>query len=224
MLPDNRNEIPRPEAACNHSHLQDIASDIPDVDPDAKILLLIGRDVIQAHKVLDQRNGPPNAPFAQKLALGWVIIGNICLGGAHKPVQASVFKMNILDNGHPSHFLPCKNFIQVKEHIIPQSHNKVSLPNYTKYTSIGETVFQQTSLDERPGYSQEEVAFLQIMNKEVYQDNTNSWVAPLPFRSPRPRLSNNKQQAIQRLASVRHMLNKRPQHEKSLLGIHANPF
>lgn len=214
MLPDNRNEIPRPEAARNHSHLQDIASDIPDVDPDAKILLLIGRDVIQAHKVLDQRNGPPNAPFAQKLALGWVIIGNICLGGAHKPVQASVFKTNILDNGRPSHFLPCKNFIQVKERIIPQSHNKVSLPNHTKYTSIGETVFQQTSLDERPGYSQEEVAFLQIMNKEVYQDNTNSWVAPLPFRSPRPRLSNNKQQAVQRLASVRHMLNKRP-HMKS---------
>ncbi|KAL3983520.1 RNA-binding protein Musashi [Sarotherodon galilaeus] len=187
MLPDNRSEIPTAEAAQNHTHLQEIAMEIPAFDQSAQILLLIGRDVIQAHKVLDQRNGPPNAPFAQKLALGWVIIGNVCLGGAHKPTRANIFKTNILDNGRPSHFLPCKNAIQVKESFNSQGYNKVNPPMRTKHSSIGETVFKQTSLDESLGYSQEERAFLQIMDKEVYQDT------------------------MQRLTSVRHMLNKRPQ-------------
>lgn len=192
MLPDNRNEIPTSDAAQNHPQLQGITTEIPALDPTAQILLLIGRDVIQAHKVLDQCNGPLNAPLAQKLVLVWVIVGNVCLYGAHKPARANFFKTNILDNGRPSHFLPCKNTIQVKE-------------------SIGDTVFQLTSSDVTLGYSQEERDFLQIMDKEVYQDSATSWVAPLPFLSLRPRLPNNKQQAMQRLASVRHMLIKRPQ-------------
>ncbi|CAL9684350.1 unnamed protein product [Knipowitschia caucasica] len=211
MLPDNRNEIPTYGAARHHPHLQEIANEIPKLDPSAKILVLIGRDVIQAHKVLDQRNGPRNAPFAQKLALGWVIIGNVCLGGAHKSACANVFKTSILDNGRSSHFLPCENAIQVTECFQTHGYNKISSPDRTRNRTIGETVFQHTKLDERLSYSQEERAFLQIMDKEVYQNSANSWVAPLPFRSPRPRLPNNRQQAIQRLASVRHMLNKRPE-------------
>lgn len=77
MLPDNRNEIPTPVAACYHPHLKDIAAEIPDLATKANILLLLGRDIIQAHKALDQRSGPPNAPFAQQLALGWVIVDDM---------------------------------------------------------------------------------------------------------------------------------------------------
>lgn len=66
MFPDNQNEIPTPGAA----HLKDIAAEIPAVNPQADMLLLLGRDLIQAHKVLNQWTGPPTAPFAQRLALG----------------------------------------------------------------------------------------------------------------------------------------------------------
>lgn len=68
MLPDNQNEIPTPEAALYHSYVRDIAAEILAFDPQADILLLLGRDVIQAHKVLGK--GPPNHPFTQRLALG----------------------------------------------------------------------------------------------------------------------------------------------------------
>lgn len=115
MLSDNRNEIPTPEAAHYHPHLKEIAAEIPTLDPQAEILLLLGRDVIQVHKVLDHRNGPPNAPFTQRLALGWVIVGSICLRGAHKPGHVNVLKTNILDNGRPSYLFPCQNNIQVTE-------------------------------------------------------------------------------------------------------------
>ena len=43
---------------------------IPEVDPTAEILLLLGRDIIRVHKVREQVNGPHNAPFAQCLDLG----------------------------------------------------------------------------------------------------------------------------------------------------------
>ncbi|KAJ7995458.1 hypothetical protein DPEC_G00244770 [Dallia pectoralis] len=55
-LKDNRDEIPTSEAALAHPHLQAIAPQIPPLDPSAEILLLLGRDIIQAHKVRSQVN------------------------------------------------------------------------------------------------------------------------------------------------------------------------
>lgn len=72
-LPDNRAEIPTTDAAWNHTHLKPIARNLPPLDQKAEILLLLGRDIIEVHNVLEQHNGPPHAPFAQKIALGWVI-------------------------------------------------------------------------------------------------------------------------------------------------------
>lgn len=51
--------------------------------------------------------------------------------------------------------------------------------------TIRRSVFQQSTNDERPDPSLEDQGFLHIMEKEMYQDETNSWVAPQPFRLPR---------------------------------------
>lgn len=45
-----------------HEDLNDIANEIPTYDQDAPILLLIGREMIAAHHVLDQRIGRSNSP------------------------------------------------------------------------------------------------------------------------------------------------------------------
>lgn len=89
-IPDNRSEIPTPEVISKHRHLRHLVRYIPQPDHHAPILLLLGRDIIRVHKAHKQVNGPPNAPFAQKLDLGWVIVGDMCLGKVHKPnfVQA----------------------------------------------------------------------------------------------------------------------------------------
>lgn len=152
------------------------------------------------------------------------------LDGAHKPGHVNVLKMNILDNGRPSYLYPCQNSIQVKENFSCQSHYKTNFPIFgqriglEEADAMGETVFQHTSADEKPAYSIEEQAFLQIMEKEVYQEDTNSLVAPLPFRSPRPCLPNNKRQAIQRLVSVCHTLKKRPEMRKQFVDFMQNIF
>ncbi|XP_026113195.1 uncharacterized protein LOC113091779 [Carassius auratus] len=56
------------------------------------------------------------------------------------------------------------------------------------------------------------------MDKEVYLDNDNHWVAPLPFRSPRKQLPNNREQAIQRLNSLQCTLSKKPNMKTHFFG------
>lgn len=76
-IPDNRSEIPTPNAASHHKHLKAIASGIPPLDPKTNILLLLGRDILHVYEVCKQMNVPHNAPFAQKLDLGWVVTGDV---------------------------------------------------------------------------------------------------------------------------------------------------
>lgn len=75
----NRSEIPTPEVAFAHPHLKSVAQFISKLDPDAQILVLLGRDMIHVRKARQQINGPHNAPFAQRLDLGWVIVGDVCV-------------------------------------------------------------------------------------------------------------------------------------------------
>ncbi len=54
--------------------------------------------------------------------------------------------------------------------------------------------------------SVEDRQFIQLMDKELFMDDTNSWVAPLPFCSPRQRLPNNREQALSPFNSLCHTL------------------
>lgn len=73
MLPDDRTEIPFLDVAQHFPHLRPILNQIPSVDLDAPFLLLLGRDILRVHKFREQINGPNDAPYAQRLDLGWVI-------------------------------------------------------------------------------------------------------------------------------------------------------
>lgn len=214
-IPNNRSEIPTPQAACHHSHLQRIADKIPPLAPDAHILLLLGRDMLRVHKVREQINGPGNSPFAQRLDLGWVVVGDVCLGGAHRLPQVNSYKTFILDNGRSSHLQPCNSQISVKETFTKtpeSSHSFASLKvSGRNVDSIGQQVFTRSPDDHKLAPSVEDMQFLQIMDSEFYQDSDNSWVGPLPFRSPRQRLPNNRQLAYDRLMSLRRTLEKRPE-------------
>lgn len=115
MIPDNKTEIPSPEVAHHHLHLRSITHLIPAVEPDVSILLLLGRDILQVHKVRQQINGPYNAPYAQRLDLGWVIVGEVCLGTVHQPDNITTLKTSVLTNGRTSLLSPCHNSFIVKE-------------------------------------------------------------------------------------------------------------
>ena len=77
-IPQDTSEIPIPELVRKHPHLENVSSFIPEFKNDIPIAFLIGRDVPEAHHVLDQvMSSDPNAPFAQRTPLGWVVIGEL---------------------------------------------------------------------------------------------------------------------------------------------------
>ena len=224
-IPNNRDEIPTPEAAANHPHLQPVAAHIQQLDPNAAILLMLGRDILRVHKVRQQVNGPHNAPFAQRLDLGWVLIGEVCLGNAHKP-SVSSFKTNLLEKGRPSFLTPCPNRIHLQEKMCYSGEQQggPSLVYNQRHArkapceDLGQDVFQISRDDNKLAPSVEDTIFLKTMDKEVYRDDANSWVAPLPFRTQRRRLPNNREHALTRLACLRRSLDKKPEMKEQFVA------
>lgn len=114
-IPKNKNEICTPDIVRLHSHLYNVADKIPESDENAEILLFLGRDTIDAHHVLNQVIGPPGVPFAQRLGLGWVVVGELCLGEIHSQVKVKVNKTYLLSNSRTSLFKPCDSKVQVSD-------------------------------------------------------------------------------------------------------------
>lgn len=68
QIPNVREEIPTRQIAAHYPHLEDISGAIPPRQSDAHILLLLlGRDFIDVHHILDHRIGVQGAPYAQRL-------------------------------------------------------------------------------------------------------------------------------------------------------------
>ncbi|XP_028847241.1 uncharacterized protein LOC114796892 [Denticeps clupeoides] len=211
MIPDDRTEIPSPQVAMKFPHLQKIAEKVPPVEEQVPILLLLGRDIIQVHKVREKINGPHNMPYAQRLDLGWVIVGEVCMGKMHKPTNVKVLKTHVLQNGRASYLCPCPNTFQIKElGGYNYQCNTTSTPQ-NNANQLGEMFFHTTTDDDTPALSADDKDFIDIMEKEVYQNEGNSWVAPLPFRCPRPQLPSNRMQALKRLQCLRKTLDRNPE-------------
>lgn len=202
-IPNNRSEIPTPSAVLHQPHLRSIAKFIPKLDTQAEILLLLGRDVLCAHKVREQINGPLHAPFAQRLDLGWVVVGQVCQRKSHTPTVCT-FKTVILENGRPTALEHCDNFLQLTE--LSQSKRQVKAPEQM----LGQTVFNRTENDNKPAPSIEDNLFLEIMDKEMYKDEDSSWVAPLPFKEPRQKMPNNRDLAESRFTSLKRNMQRKP--------------
>lgn len=194
-IPNNRHEIPTREVAIYHPHLSKIADLIPPIDDSANILLLIGRDLLRAHHVLDQIRGTSSQPYAQQLPLGWVIIGEACLDGMHTPSSIDVMKTMICSQSEETpvgFFIPCDQKIHISECVENNS------------------IFKRTSEDNRPSLSVEDRAFLKIMDNGMKKDSSGHWTAPLPFKEPRPALPTNRQQAMDRALSLDRSLQRNP--------------
>lgn len=83
--------------------------------------LLIGRDLLKAHHVIDQIRGTSSKPYAQRLTLGLVMIGEACLDVMHSPTFIDVMKTIICSHTEETSvggfFLHCeqKTFQSIKK-------------------------------------------------------------------------------------------------------------
>ena len=156
-------------------------------------MLLIGRDLPSAHHVIDQRIGDENAPYAQRLNLGWVVVGEVCLGTIHNVNGINVNKTYVTCDGRPTVFQLCPNRISLKE-------------TYKDIDTIGSEVFIKSRDHDKPGTSVEDRLFVELMEQKMIKNSNGHWTAPLPFRPERPRLPNNKVQALKRAKLLDHSL------------------
>ncbi|XP_062602420.1 uncharacterized protein LOC134264140 [Saccostrea cucullata] len=207
-IPNNRHEIPTCDVAIHHPHLAQISSFIPPMDHTANISLLIGRDLLGAHYVLDQIRGDPSQPYAQRLPLGWVVIGETCLDGIHTPKSVDVMKTMCSNSEQPSQgiWIPCDQKMHITECIENQS------------------VFRRTTTDNQPSLSVEDRLFLTQMVSDMKKDSSGHWSAPLPFKRTRPTLPNNRQQALDRAVSLDKSLMKNPLKKTHFLEFMRNLF
>ena len=203
-IPGDVSEIPTPEVAAAFEHLRPIALTLPPLNKDAEIAILLGRDAPQFHKVREVINGKDDQPWAHRLDLGWVVVGEVCLSGAHirtdithlrKDVVSTYFTQVLRNGRNSANFQPCENAIEVI-HCRP------------KAAELGEDVFVSTCSDERLGPSSDDKEFIELMNCEMKKDHAGNWCAPLPFRKNRRRLPNNKQQAKSRMKTLVNSLAK----------------
>ncbi|KAK3082438.1 hypothetical protein FSP39_009290 [Pinctada imbricata] len=73
-----------------------------------------------------------------------------------------------------------------------------------------ENIFQRSLNDEKVGLSADDREFLKIMDHDMKKGENGNWEAPLPFRSSRPNLPNNRSQALKRALILQTSLKKNP--------------
>ena len=215
-IPQDKREIPTPEMARRFPHLQEIANEIPPLDETANIHLLIGRDAPELLKVREFRNGPKGTPWAQRLSLGWTIIGQMCLDLAGGPTHVLVRRTNLVP----------ANFINSRRRIVePQYYEFVPCPNQLRVKeSFTERdrgtegdVFRTTREDNDVSLSCEDRKFLEIMEASIHKNDHGNWEMPLPFRHEDVKMPNNRSQAVNRLNGLIRTLRRKPQMEKDYI-------
>ena len=212
-IPDVGEEIPTQSVARAHPHLASIADKIPALDMDVEILLLIGKDAPALHKIHESRNGPRDAPWAQRLDFGWVVLGNFCLDSAHKPTEASCFRTQVLDNGQPSLLQPL-----IYQSVLHPTRFKCRtvgkfeslLKQHIRRWIGGWGLFVQTKNSNKPGPSVEDRKFINIMKTSLTKGVSGNWEAPLPPRKEIENLPNKREDALKRLKSTWCTLDRNP--------------
>jgi hypothetical protein len=95
-------------------------------------------------------------------------------------------------------FQPCPNKFHLTDDVASYQHE------------VGANIFQRKEDDDHIGLSREDRQFLGIMNDGFVRDEDGRWKAPLPFKSPRPQLKNNRLQALKRAQTLDYDLRKNP--------------
>lgn len=234
-IPKDKREIPSPELAKRFDHLRDIAGEIPSLDAEAEVQLLIGRNAPELLKVRAFRNGPKGEPWAHKLSIGWTICGQVCLdrhGGpvhilTHRTVCHDLFgEVNdgVRTQRTTGLRLRCNAFGQTLCHeLVPCPNNFVIKEAYGKSENSTD-VFHTTDRDNESSMSVEDRRFMQIMERGIRKNEKGNWEMPLPLRSSKVSLPNNREQALSRIRSLLHTFRKKPQMEEDYFLFMAKLF
>ncbi|XP_059810171.1 uncharacterized protein LOC132383250 [Hypanus sabinus] len=77
--------------------------------------------------------------------------------------------------------------------------------------TLGQSVFVRTEHGNELAQSAQDTISLKTKDTKVFRDEANNGVAPLPFREPRQRSPDNKEQAVKRFTSLRKTRKRKPE-------------
>ena len=184
-LADTRNEAANPAAARRWSHAAPYAQRFPELDANAPMIALIGRDCPRAmwdHKVSKA------FPYVVDSHLGFALVGQTC-PSAKKEIYSSV-KVKKTD-------LTAQDSIDIKFAFIKPSARNLD-------------VFVQNEDDEEIGLSQNDKEFLSIVSDGVCVDEEGNLEIPLPLKQ-NFNLPNNASQVFKRTENTLGKLKRNPE-------------
>ncbi|XP_053388583.1 uncharacterized protein LOC128551695 [Mercenaria mercenaria] len=200
IMPANRAHIPTPDHAKFWPHLKCISDCLPPLQ-EAEIGLLIGYNCPQALVPREVITPVGNGPFAQKIDLGWTIVGTIDLncveddsiGSSHRVLCCEVpSALSVSDSQ--------------KEVVLFSLRTKVKEVVSSDILRILDREFCDSG-EMCNKLSQEDQLFVSKLSKGIcFQDG--HYVMPLPFKGADPVLPNNKSMALKRVKSLRQRLKR----------------
>lgn len=190
FIPADRSHIPTAETALKWPHLEQLADKIPP-PLDCEVGLLIGYNCQQALLPREILSGEENHPYAQRTDLGWSIVGcstqasdyGDAIGTSHRIIvrQVTPAVQPSVELKREVHFV-CKT--QVKE------------INPTDIIKVLESDFADHTADDNP-VSQEDLLFLFKVKESIRQKEDGHYELPLPFKTDKPNLPDNKRSEVQ---------------------------
>ena len=185
-------EIASHEVLDRWPHLRCLTSEIPDVDRDVPIGLLIGMDcplAIQSHGVI---HSVDNGPFAFKTALGWCVSGPKQMHDEHMDTDVmSCYHVRSSDQ-----------IVQTTESGLKEMVLQMYEVDFNEPTSEIKCLSVERKYNFISALSQDDRKFSDIMNDESQFVNEHHQF-PLPFRLQDIHMPNNRSQALQRIQGIK---------------------
>ena len=201
-IPDVLSTVPTPQEVLSIPGISHLAKKFP-IKKEWPTLILIGRDCTQAQKHLQYVTSEDGHQLVIQTPLGWTIMGKPA--ESTRPlvdtpnVTLQTLTRHITDQPsiHPSSEEPStKHLAQVAKHYASESDQLAN-------------AIQGSKEDELPGYSQDEIAFLNDVLRKVKQRPNNMIELPFPFTEAKPTFSYNRTVAFERTKNTLNTMRKK---------------
>ena len=195
--------IPTPEIALRHEHLKRIAPELHEYDPRCIAGLLIGFDnpiFFKPEEVID------GEPFAMRTCLGWAVIGesrNIDTIDDHFSSPSVTFT-NALRASIPAEDAGMTvDSCEIQQPVVSIFRTRAEDASTTDVLNLLERDFIEK---ENGTKSQEDMKFLDIIDRGITVNSTGHYEMPLPFKNGEPNLPNNRSSTFCRLKALERQL------------------
>ena len=155
-IPDTKYEVAYPGLVKQQPHLSHLASNFCEIDPNAEVSLLIGRD---APELMATNMENTIAPYAHKTPLGWAIVGEMCPEQIESTsrTDCTTLRTQCVND----HFMTVLGFPKIQAGI-----------------------FEKYADDEEVSHSIDDKRFISIIENNTSLTKNGNLQFPLPFRKP----------------------------------------